>query len=63
MYVLRRFDGDRAEFLLVSLWVSIDAVRAFAGEDVGTAVFYPEDEAFLIDRETTANHYDVLESP
>jgi heme-degrading monooxygenase HmoA len=58
--MLRRIDGDRAEFLLVTLWESMDAVRAFAGDDPTVAVFYPEDDAFLIDRERHADHFDVL---
>jgi heme-degrading monooxygenase HmoA len=61
--MLRRIDGDRAEFLLVTLWDSMDAVRAFAGDDPTVAVFYPEDDAFLIDRERHADHFDVLLAP
>jgi hypothetical protein len=36
--VLRRIEGDRCEFLLITLWDSIEAVKAFAGDDVGTTV-------------------------
>ena len=62
--VLTRIDGDRAEFLIVSLWESMDAVRAFAGDDENVAVFYPDDDRFLVDRERHANHYDVaVEEP
>jgi hypothetical protein len=38
----------------MSLWDSLDAVRGFAGDDVEKAVFYPEDERFLVDRELTS---------
>jgi heme-degrading monooxygenase HmoA len=31
--VLRRTEGDRSEFTLLSLWDSMEAVRAFVGED------------------------------
>ncbi|HZB04005.1 MAG TPA: antibiotic biosynthesis monooxygenase [Actinomycetota bacterium] len=31
--VLRRTEGDRTEFTLLSLWDSMEAVRAFVGED------------------------------
>lgn len=58
--VLRRIADDRAEFLLVSLWDTMDAVRAFAGDDVAVAVFYPEDDAFLVDRERHADHFEVV---
>lgn len=62
VYVLRRDAGDRAEFLFVSLWDSMDAVRAFAGPDPDRAVFYPEDDDFLVSRDDSVEHYDVLES-
>jgi heme-degrading monooxygenase HmoA len=56
---LRRVEGDRAEFLLLTLWDSEDAIRRFAGDDIGRAVFYPEDERFLIARDEHVNHYEV----
>ena len=36
--VLRRTEGDRSEFTLLSLWDSMEAVRAFVGEDPELAV-------------------------
>jgi heme-degrading monooxygenase HmoA len=63
VFVLRRVDAERAEFLLVTLWDSMDAVRAFAGADEGVAVFYPQDDGFLVDRERHADHYDVISAP
>ena len=60
VHMLRRVDGDRAEFLMLTFWESLEAVRGFAGDDVETAVFYPEDDRFLIERDLTARHRDVL---
>jgi heme-degrading monooxygenase HmoA len=57
---LRRVVEGRAEFLLISLWDSQDAVRQFAGDDIDQAVFYPEDERFLIRRDEHVNHYEVV---
>ena len=57
--MLHRIDGDRAEFLILSWWESLDAIHAFAGDDIETAVFYPEDDAFLIDRELSAQHWQI----
>lgn len=62
-WVLTRTDGDRAEVLAVSLWDDLDAVRAFAGEDPERAVFYPEDDRFLIERERVAVHWTVRAAP
>jgi heme-degrading monooxygenase HmoA len=58
--VLRRDEGDAAEFLLITVWESIDAIRAFAGDDVERSVYYPEDDAYLLEREPTVVHYEVL---
>ncbi|HEX6680109.1 MAG TPA: hypothetical protein VF063_05645 [Gaiellaceae bacterium] len=59
VYMLRRIDGDRAEFIVLSFWDSVDAIKAFAGDDVEKAVFYPEDDDFLVEREWTCVHYEV----
>ena len=37
----------------------LDSIRGFAGDDIEVAVFYPEDDDFLIDRELTVTHYEV----
>lgn len=57
--VLCRRVGERAEFVVISYWDSPEAVRAFAGEEPERAVFYPEDGAYLVDREWTVSHYEV----
>ena len=61
--VLRRFHDDHADFLLVSLWTSLDAVRKFAGPEIEKAVYYPEDRAFLVELEPNVTHYEVLAGP
>jgi heme-degrading monooxygenase HmoA len=58
---LRRLERDRAEFLIVTLWDSMDAVRRFAGEDPERAVFYPEDDRFLVARDDHVTHYEVVD--
>ena len=58
--VLRRIAGDEAEFLLITFWDSLDAIRAFAGPDIETAIYYPEDDAYLLGREPTVTHYEVV---
>jgi heme-degrading monooxygenase HmoA len=59
--ILRRLEEDRVEFVTVILWESLDAIRAFAGDDIEHAVFFPEDERYLVDRELTVSHYEVFE--
>ena len=62
-YILRRDDGERTEFVTLTFWDSMEAVARFAGPDVEQAVFYPEDDRFLVERETTTSHYEVVETP
>jgi antibiotic biosynthesis monooxygenase (ABM) superfamily enzyme len=57
--VLRRVDGDRAEFETILLFDSLDDVRAFAGDDLEAAVFFPEDDRYLVDRDLGVSHYEV----
>lgn len=63
VYVLTRVEDGVAEFFLISLWESIDAIRAFAGTDVERAVYYPEDEHFLLELDPKVTHYEVPVSP
>jgi heme-degrading monooxygenase HmoA len=58
-YLVSRPDGDRTEFMTISFWDSTDSIVAFAGEDIDRAVFYPDDDAYLIDRETSVKHFTV----
>jgi heme-degrading monooxygenase HmoA len=59
VWMLRRNVGDRAEFVMFTLWESLDAVRAFAGEQYERAVFYPDDDRFLVERDLTSTHFEV----
>jgi heme-degrading monooxygenase HmoA len=60
-WILRRVDGDRCEFVTVSVWDSLDDIRGFAGDDVERAVFYPADDAFLVARELVARHWELVD--
>ena len=57
--VLRRLDGDEAEFGVMSFWESLDDVKAFAGEDVDAARYFPDDERFLLDFPPRLKHFEV----
>lgn len=58
--VLRRTEGDVTHFLLITTWESVEAIKAFAGEDYEKAKYYAEDEAFLLEMEEHVTHYEVL---
>jgi heme-degrading monooxygenase HmoA len=53
--------GDKIEFVVLTRWVSIEAVRAFAGADVNKAVLEPEARAALADYDLDVRHYEVLQ--
>ncbi len=63
VWVLRRVSGGKAEFTLISLWESRDAIKAFAGADYEKAVYYPQDKRFLLELQPHVKHCEVLSPP
>ncbi len=63
VFALRRILGESAEFVLLTLWDDMAAVRRFAGPESERAVFYREDEAFLTEFDRDVGHYEVLLAP
>lgn len=57
---LRRMRDGIAEFLLVTLWESEAAVKRFSGSNLNQAVFYPEDERYLVSADPSADHFEVV---
>lgn len=60
VYLLRRDEGEVAHFTTLTFWDSLAAVRAFAGPDYERARYYPEDDAYLLEREPHVTHYQVV---
>jgi uncharacterized damage-inducible protein DinB/heme-degrading monooxygenase HmoA len=60
VYLLRRREGDRARFRVLSLWDSMEGIRRFAGEDAQRARYYPEDARFLLALDPEVEHFDVV---
>jgi heme-degrading monooxygenase HmoA len=58
--LLREERAEEIEFLVLTRWSSMDAVRAFAGTDVSRAVVEPEAIAALKDYDRTVHHYEVV---
>jgi heme-degrading monooxygenase HmoA len=58
--VLRKDEGGMADFLLLTLWESEDAIAKFAGDDITKARYYPEDGRYFSEMEETVSHYGVL---
>jgi heme-degrading monooxygenase HmoA len=62
-YVLRREDGKQVEFVTVTLWESLAAVREFAGADYEAAVVPPAARALLARFDERSAHYEVRARP
>jgi len=60
VYLLRRDDGDRTHFILISLWDSRASIEGYAGPDIDKAQYFPVDRECLLDPEPGVAHYDVL---
>ena len=46
-------------FVSSTLRMEADAIRAFAGDDLERAKYYPEDAGFLLEYEPRVVHYEV----
>jgi heme-degrading monooxygenase HmoA len=53
--------SDKVEFLVLTRWESMDAIRSFAGPSVDVAVVEPAAVAALADFDDTVQHYAVIE--
>lgn len=58
--ILERREDDSTHFITMTSWESIDAIKAFAGDDAEKAKYYPEDDEFLLEFEPSVVHYDVV---
>ena len=59
--LLRRPTSNGVEFLVLTRWTSMDAIRAFSGSEVGRAVVEPQAISALADYDRTVAHYDVVD--
>ena len=58
--LLTRDLGDgRTEIMTLSWWSELDNIRAFAGENIEVAQYYPEDDDYLLDRDPGVRHFVV----
>ena len=60
--ILRRDEGEETHFLTVTHWESEDCIRAFAGDELLRAKYYPEDAGYLLELEPLVCHYIVTAS-
>lgn len=63
VYLLKRIQDGRAEFYLLSMWDSYEAIRKFAGPDIDKATYFDEDKDYLIEMEPNVSHFEVMRGP
>lgn len=60
--IFSRSLNGKTEITLISYWVSLASIKAFAGEDISIAKLYPEDATYELEPDDFVNHYDVVEN-
>ena len=63
LFLLQRQSAEEIEFCVLTLWDSMEAVRAFAGDQPELAVVEPEARAALVRFDDSVSHYEVLAAP
>ena len=58
--ILRRDVAEGVEFLIVTTWDSLDAIRPFAGADVEAAVVPDKAQAMMLDYDRFVRHFEVV---
>lgn len=61
-WVLRRVHGEQCEFQVLTLWDSMQALHAYAGKRPERAVYYDEDDKYLLEMEPLVRHYEVADT-
>jgi heme-degrading monooxygenase HmoA len=61
-YLSQRQLNDKIEYLVLTCWQSMEAIRGFTGDDVSRAVVEPQAVAALIEFDATVQHYEVIEN-
>jgi heme-degrading monooxygenase HmoA len=60
IYLLRRDSSGDVEFVVLTLWESMDAIRKFAGENPEVAVVAPAARAFFREYDSEVRHFEIV---
>jgi heme-degrading monooxygenase HmoA len=58
--LLRKDSPETVEFIVLTFWESMDAIRKFAGEDAEVAVVAPSAQAMFREYDPRVKHFEVL---
>jgi heme-degrading monooxygenase HmoA len=59
--LLKQDRPNDVQFLVLTRWASLDAIRTFAGDDICKAVVEPEAAALLVSFDQKVEHFEVVE--
>ena len=59
VYILEREEGKITHFITLTFWENYEVIKSFAGDDIETPKYYPEDKDFLLEFEEKVVHYKV----
>jgi heme-degrading monooxygenase HmoA len=62
-YLLRRTAGDAIEFVVLTIWESMEAVHKFAGAEPDKAVVEAEARAALTSFDDSVTHFEMVHCP
>ena len=60
IYLLRRNSSDDVEFVVLTLWESMDAIRKFAGENPEVAVVAPTARVLFREYDVVVKHFEIV---
>ena len=63
LFLVTRHHGDEVEYVVQTLWDSMDAIRTFAGPHPERAVVEPAAAATLLRFDEMVDQYEVLAAP
>lgn len=63
LFLVTRQQGTEVEYVVQTLWDSMDAIRTFAGPQPERAVVEPAAAAMLLRHDEIVDHYEVLSAP
>jgi len=59
--IWQRKEGDITHIWTVSWWQDMEAIKAFAGENISQAKYYEEDKKYLLDFEQEVMHCEAYD--
>jgi heme-degrading monooxygenase HmoA len=59
VYLMRQDSAEAVEFIVLTLWESMDAIHKFAGENAEVAVVAPAAQAMFREYDSTVKHFEV----